>query len=160
MLRVRTAVFTFALALFTAAPALADATVFVGANLTPSARMTKGAALGMGFSILGFEIEYCDTAADPASAAPSLTTGMANGYLQTPFPVLRLQPYVTVGAGVYRETLGAHEDTSAGVNVGGGVKFTLIGPLKVRADYRVFKLGSGALSSPAHRFYVGANVSF
>jgi len=27
-------------------------------------------------------------------------------------------------------------------------------------DYRVFKLGSGALYSPAHRVYAGLNLSF
>ena len=28
----------------------------------------------------------------------------------------------------------------------------------MRVDYRVFKLGSGALHSPAHRFYAGLNL--
>jgi hypothetical protein len=37
---------------------------------------------------------------------------------------------------------------------------SLIGPLRVRVDYRVFKLGSGALQTPAHRFYVGLNLKF
>jgi len=30
----------------------------------------------------------------------------------------------------------------------------------LRVDYRVFKLGSGALYSPAHRVYVGLNLTF
>jgi hypothetical protein len=70
------------------------------------------------------------------------------------------QPYFTTGAGIYRETLGAHQDTGLGVNTGGGVKVSLIGPLRLRVDYRVFKLGSDALYSPAHRIYAGLNLKF
>ena len=46
------------------------------------------------------------------------------------------------------------------VATGGGVKVNLIGPLRLRVDYRIFKLGSGALHSPAHRFYAGLNLKF
>jgi opacity protein-like surface antigen len=160
MFIVRTAVIAIALALLTAAPALADATVFLGANTTPSTRAAEGAAIGMSLAVVGLEFEYCSASDDPASNAPSLKTGMANGFVQTPFPVFGLQPYLTAGGGIYRETLGAHEDTSFGWNIGGGVKLTLIGPLRLRADYRVFNLGSGALNSPAHRVYVGLNLGF
>src|SRR6266536_1534767 len=93
-------------------------------------------------------------------AAPSLVTGSGNVLLQTPFAVLGLQPYVTTGAGLYREKLGTHQDTSFALNTGGGVKVSLVGPLRLRVDYRVFKLGSGALSSPAHRIYLGLNLKF
>jgi opacity protein-like surface antigen len=72
--------------------------------------------------------------------------------------IFGVQPYFTTGAGLYRETLGTHQDTSFGFNTGGGVKITLIGPLRLRVDYRVFKLGSDALYSPAHRIYVGLNL--
>jgi len=47
-----------------------------------------------------------------------------------------------------------------GYNTGGGVKIALVGPLRVRIDYRVFKLGGGALYSPAHRVYAGLNLKF
>jgi opacity protein-like surface antigen len=160
MITARIVVLTLALAFLTAAPARADATIFLGGNLTPSTRAAEGAALGVSFAVLGFEVEYCDTTDDAASHAPALKTGMANALIQTPFPVVGLQPYATAGGGVYRETLGAHEDTSFGWNIGGGVKLTLIGPLRLRADYRMFNLGSGALNSPAHRVYVGLNVGF
>jgi hypothetical protein len=40
------------------------------------------------------------------------------------------------------------------------VKIALVGPLRLRVDYRVFNLGSGALNSPAHRIYTGLNLSF
>ena len=36
----------------------------------------------------------------------------------------------------------------------------LAGPVRLRVDYRVFKLGSGALYSPAHRIYAGLNLAF
>jgi hypothetical protein len=145
------------------ASALADATVFIGANATPSNRQVKGAALGLGLLIVAFEFEYAatdeevDTSAEPAAA---LKTGMGNVLLQTPVAIFRLQPYFTTGGGIYRETLGAHQETGVGTNVGGGVKISVAGPLRLRLDYRVFKLGSGALHSPAHRFYAGVNLSF
>ena len=85
---------------------------------------------------------------------------MGDALLQSPIPIFGFQPYVTTGGGIYRETLGAHQQTGAGTNVGGGVKVTLAGPLRLRVDYRVFKLGSGALYSPAHRFYAGLNLKF
>jgi hypothetical protein len=40
------------------------------------------------------------------------------------------------------------------------VKVTLAGPIRLRVDYRVFKLGSGALYTPAHRIYAGLNLKF
>ena len=70
------------------------------------------------------------------------------------------QPYVTAGVGLYRERLGAHADTGFAPNTGGGVKMALAGPLRLRVDYRVFKLGRGALFTPAHRIYGGLNLKF
>jgi opacity protein-like surface antigen len=141
-----------------AAPARADITGFVGANLTPGNRHVLGGALGVGLLVIGFEGEYAFTPDDPKASAPSLATGMGNVLLQTPVAIFGFQPYFTSGAGLYRETLGAHQDTSFGFNTGGGVKISLIGPLRLRVDYRVFKLGSDALYSPAHRIYVGLNL--
>jgi opacity protein-like surface antigen len=110
--------------------------------------------------VIGFEGEYAYTPDDPLAVAPSLKTGMGNVLLQTPFPIYRLQPYFTTGGGVYQEQLGTHSDTGFGLNTGGGVKVSLIGPIRLRVDYRIFKLGSGALNSPAHRFYAGLNLKF
>jgi len=147
-----------ALLVLVAAPARADVTGFIGANLTPTNRQVLGGALGIGLLVIGFEGEYAFTPDDPKASAPSLTTGMGNVLLQTPVAIFGVQPYFTTGAGLYRETLGTHQDTSFGFNTGGGVKITLIGPLRLRVDYRVFKLGSDALYSPAHRIYVGLNL--
>jgi len=143
---------------FLAAPAYADITGFIGTTTTPENRLVKGFAAGIGLLVIGFEFEYASTNDDPAQGAPSLKTGMGNVLLQTPGPIFGLEPYFTTGGGIYHEALGAHEDTSFGANIGGGVKVSLVGPLRVRIDYRVFKLGSDALYSPAHRFYVGLNV--
>ena len=143
-----------------ASPARADATAFLGVNTTPANRPVKGFAVGMGLIIVAFEFEYATTSDDPAATAPSLKTFMGDVLLQSPLPIFGFQPYVTTGGGIYRETLGAHQDTGAGTNLGGGVKMSLAGPLRLRVDYRVFKLGSGALNSPAHRLYAGLNLKF
>jgi len=156
----RVALLATALIAISSSSAFADATAFLGANTTPSSRLTKGFSFAVGFTILAFEGEYSNTNDDQQKAAPSLTTGMFNVLLQTPFPIYRFEPYVTVGAGVYREELGTHEETSGAVNLGAGIKFTLAGPLRLRVDYRVFKLGGDALDTPAHRIYAGLNLRF
>ena len=140
------------------APARADMTAFLGANITPANRQVRGGALGTGFVIVGFEVEFAFTPDDPAAAAPSLKTGMGNILLQAPFQ--SFQPYVTSGVGIFNESLGTHSETNFGKNVGGGVKIGLAGPVRLRVDYRMFDLGSGALNSPAHRIYVGLNLKF
>lgn len=160
MTRVRTAVVTATLTVLWAPPAFADATAFIGANLTPENRRVTGIAVGAGLLIVGLEFEYARTPEDPASLAPKLSTGMGNVLLQPPFAVLGLQPYATIGAGLYREALGSREETGFALNSGAGVKVSLLGPLRLRVDYRVFKLGSGALHSPAHRIYAGLNLKF
>src|SRR5262249_34906719 len=135
---------------------------FIGANTTPSNRAARGFAIGTGFLIIGFEFEYSSTSEslDSAPPAPSLKTGMGNVLLQTPVDVMGFQPYLTVGGGIYRERLRTLEDSGFGANTGGGVKVNLAGPLRLRVDYRVFRLGSGALHSPAHRIYAGLNLRF
>lgn len=142
------------------AAAFADLTGFLGANTTPANRQVRGVAAGMGLLMVGFEFEYAFTPDDPAASAPSLKTGTGNVLLQTPLPIAGFQPYVIAGAGVYNESLGTQSDTSFTTEAGGGVKMTLFGPIRLRVDYRVFKLGSGALYSPAHRIYAGVNLKF
>jgi opacity protein-like surface antigen len=159
MTHVRTLILV-ALVTAIAAPARADVTAFLGANTTPVNRLTQGVAVGLSLVVVGFEFEYADTSDDISALAPSLKTGMGNLMLQVPVPVFGFQPYFTVGGGIYREAIGVHSDTDFGLNTGGGVKVGLIGPLRLRVDYRVFKLGSGALYTPAHRIYAGLNLAF
>ena len=160
MTRVRHLAAAGLLILFMAAPARADITAFLGANMTPANRQVRGGAFGIGLLIVGFEAEYAFTPDDPRATAPSLKTGIGNVILQTPVAFFGFQPYFTTGGGLYRETLGLHQSTGVGLNTGGGVKVNLIGPLRLRVDYRIFKLGSGALNSPAHRIYAGLNLKF
>jgi opacity protein-like surface antigen len=143
-----------------AATASADVTAFLGATTTPTNRQARGAAIGTGLLIVGFEFEYSSTTDDLDVGAPSLKIGSANGLLQTPFPIFGFQPYVTAGAGLFRERLGTSTDTGLAPNVGGGVKIELAGPLRLRVDYRVFRLGSDARYSPSHRIYAGLNLKF
>jgi len=148
------AVFLFSVA----SSARADLTAFLGANMTPANRQVRGGAFGSGLLIIGFELEYASTPEDPSAAAPSLKTGMGNVILQAPFQ--DFQPYITSGVGIFNESLGTHSETNFGSNAGGGVKIGLAGPVRLRVDYRIFKLGSGALNSPAHRIYAGLNLKF
>ena len=152
-----------ALALTVIAPAsaYADATLFIGANTSPANRVVRGAAVGGGLLVIGFEFEYSDTTEDATAGAPSLKTGMGNVLLQTPVAFAGVQPYFTVGGGMYREELGTTiSNTGFGMNTGGGVKISLLGPIRLRVDYRVMTLKNGALTTPAHRIYAGLNLKF
>ena len=160
MTKARALATTGLLCLAMATPAFADVTAFIGANTTPANRQVSGFAAGLGLLIVGFEFEYSDTTNNPAAGAPSLKVGSGNALLQTPVAFFGVQPYVTTGVGVYSETLGSQNDMGLAYNAGGGVKISLAGPLRLRVDYRVFTLGSGALYSPAHRIYAGLNLAF
>lgn len=141
--------------------ASADITAFLGVNPTPSNRTVTGFSGGIGLVIVGFEFEYANTREDLDELAPGLRTYMFNGLLQTPFPIAGMQFYGTAGAGVFRETLNEESETNVGINVGGGVKMNLAGPLRLRLDYRVFTLrGSDVRHSKPQRFYAGLNLKF
>jgi len=134
--------------------------VFIGSTATPANRAVKGLALGIGLLVVGFEVEVADTGETLEDTAPSLRTGMGNVLLQTPIPVAGMQFYFTTGGGVYRERLGTRQETQFGVNTGGGAKITLLGPIRARVDYRIFKLRGDPLHSVVHRVYAGLNLAF
>ena len=140
--------------------AFADVTAFLGVNTTPTSRQTRGFAVGMGLLFVGFEFEYASTNEDLSAGAPSLKMGSGSVLLQTPIAVAGFQPYFETGAGYYQEELGAHTDGGFAVSTGGGVKVSLAGPLRLRVDYRIIKLGSGAVATPAQRIYAGLNLKF
>ena len=140
--------------------ASADITAFFGITPTPATRVAKGIAVGAGLLIVAFEFEYSNTNEDEVELAPGLRTGMGNVLLQTPLAIGGFQPYVTVGGGAYRETIGERQETSFAGNVGGGVKISIAGPLRLRLDYRVFNLSGDPLESRVHRIYAGANLKF
>jgi hypothetical protein len=142
----------------TPAPARADITAFAGLTSAPAARPVRGFSVGLNLLVLGFEFEYANAVEDAADGAPSLRTGMINGVLQT--PTTGTQFYLTIGGGFYRERLGETSETHFGTNIGGGIKFRLAGPVRIRLDYRVFTLRGSPLYDHPQRFYAGLNVSF
>jgi len=150
----------FWLVLLIPSAAFADITAFLGSNPTPSARLVKGASAGVGLVIVGFEFEYAHTNEDREQAAPGLWTYMFNGLLQTPVPIAGMQFYGTAGGGVFHETLNNLSETNVGINLGGGIKLNLAGPLRLRFDYRVFTLQGSPLYSKPQRFYAGVNLKF
>lgn len=156
----RLAVAALVLLIVSAAPAFADATVFIGSTATPANRPLKGLALGVGILVLGFEFEFAQTGETIGEAAPSLKTGMGNVLLQTPIPVAGIQFYLTAGGGLYRERLGSSQVTHFGLNSGGGAKISLLGPIRARLDYRVFRLQGEPLHAVVHRVYAGLNLGF
>lgn len=140
--------------------ASADLTAFLGVNPTPATRTVRGFAAGVGLLIVGFEFEYASTSQDLDEGAPRLRTFMFNGLVQTPVPIAGMQFYATAGGGGYRETLATLSETHVGINVGGGVKMTLAGPIRLRLDYRIFTLQGEALHPRPQRFYAGLNLKF
>jgi len=152
--------FLFALVLLTPAAASADITAFLGTTSAPVNRMTTGFSIGAGLVIVGFEFEYGHARENLEELAPSVRTYMFNGLLQTPVPIAGMQFYGTAGAGVYHETLDEISETNLGLNVGGGVKVNLAGPLRLRFDYRVFTLQGTPRHAKPQRFYAGVNLKF
>jgi hypothetical protein len=140
--------------------ASADITAFLGLSPSPERHMARGFAVGFGLLVIGFEFEYANLSEDEVEAIPSLQTGSGNILLQTPIEVSGVSFYGTVGGGMYRERLLVRQETHFASNLGGGIKIRLVGPLRVRADYRVFRLQGDPLHDTYQRFYVGANVAF
>jgi hypothetical protein len=143
--------------LASATPASADVTFFLGFSTTPESRPARGFAGGFNFLLFGFEFDYANTSADEAIDAPNLKTGMINGLIMTP---TKHSLYLTLGGGFYKETSLAGSVTSFGTNIGGGVKISLIGPVQIRVDYRIFNLRGDARFAHPQRFYTGLNLRF
>jgi opacity protein-like surface antigen len=138
-------------------PAAADATFFFGYAPKPSGRPVRGFALGATMAVVGFEFEYSNTDESQVPTAPGLKTYMFNVLLASP---TAFQVYGTVGGGLYTENVLDQSQTAFGTNFGGGIKFKLAGPLRLRIDYRVFALSGDAIEKSSQRFYAGANVAF
>ncbi len=58
------------------------------------------------------------------------------------------------------KALGTLSETNFGINNGGGVKISLIGPVRARVDYRVFSLRGSPIEDTVQRLYVGVNLKF
>jgi hypothetical protein len=149
-----------AILLGTSRDASADITGFIGFSPTPENHAVRGLAFGFGLLVIGFEFEYAHIVEDELEGVPSLRTGSGNILFQTPIEIAGTQFYATTGGGVYRERLGEAGETHFGSNVGGGAKIRLAGPLRLRLDYRLFRLQGEPSHETYHRFYAGANLAF
>jgi opacity protein-like surface antigen len=139
------------------ATAAADITAFLGLGTKPATRAARGLAFGVTLVVVGIEGEYASISEDTADNAPQVRTGMINAIVQT--PTRGAQVYATAGAGVYRESFrNGPRETNTGLNIGGGIKLGLLGPVKMRLDYRIFKFRGEALHKTVHRIYVGLNA--
>jgi hypothetical protein len=141
-------------------PAEADVTAFIGITPTPQNHALRGFAFGFGLLVIGFEFEYANAVENEVDELPSLQTGSGNVLFQTPVEIKGMQFYATTGGGVYRERLRTIRETHIGTNVGGGAKIRLAGPLRLRLDYRLFRLQGEPLHQTYQRFYAGANIAF
>ena len=148
------------LLLATPTMAAADITAFVGLTPTGGNRALRGFACGFGLLVVGFEFEYANTVEDTEDARPGLQTGSGNILIQTPIELAGISVYGTAGGGLYRERLATRQETSFGSNVGGGAKIRLVGPLRLRLDYRIFRLQGDPLHQTYQRLYAGANIGF
>ena len=141
-------------------PAAADITAFIGFSPTPESRAVRGLAFGLGLLVVGFEFEYSNAVEDSVEGVPGLQTGSGNVLVQTPTFIMGIQPYGTIGGGGDRERLVDFQETHFTSNIGGGAKIRIAGPLRLRLDYRVFRLQGSPLHSTYQRFYAGANLGF
>lgn len=160
MARISAVLAVLLLVLGSARPASADITGFLGLSPTPETRGLKGFAVGFGVLVVGFEFEYSSLSENEDDGSPSLKTGSGNILIQTPIEVSGVQLYGTIGGGLYRERLIERQETSFTTNLGGGVKLRLTGPLRLRLDYRLFRMNGDPLHQTYHRFYAGANIGF
>lgn len=149
-----------ALVAITAAPARADITAFLGMSPTPERHTVKGFSGGLSLLVVGFEFEYSHLGEDTPEGLPGLKTYSGNVLVQTPVEIKGTQFYATAGAGGYQEYLAAQDSKHASLNFGGGIKVRVLGPVRLRLDYRVFRLKGEPIYPTYQRFYAGANIAF
>lgn len=155
----RTGLCALLLVVVTALPARADLTAFAGLQ-SGDLRPTTGISAGLGMLLVGWEVEVARAVQQQRDGVPSVTTGTGSLYIQNPIPIAGVQFYAIAGAGLYRERLEpTHQQTDVHIALGGGAKFTLTGPLKLRVDYRTFRMRHARTSSP-HRVYAGLTLAF
>ncbi len=159
--RVRPPLLALLVLLGVSAPARADLTVFAGLQSTPEIRPSTGISLGFGLLVVGWEVEIARAVQQQDDGVPSLSTGTGSVYVQNPIPISGVQFYAIAGAGLYRERLDlAYQQTDVHIALGGGAKIELAGPLKLRLDYRVFKLRDAVAGGNPQRIYAGLALAF
>jgi opacity protein-like surface antigen len=158
-MRARRMLLAVVLLLICSVPARADLTIFAGLQGSPVIRPSTGISLGFGVLLVGWEVEIARVTEEVEDAAPSISAGTGSVYVQNPVPISGVQLYAIAGAGLYRERLSAFEQTDVHMALGGGAKISLAGPLKLRLDYRYFRLRD-ARSPDAQRLYAGLTLAF
>ena len=130
--------------LATAAPARADATLFAGALSAGGGRSVVGGSIGLFAretrSVIGFEIDYTRTLGGARTTSPRISTFGGSLLVQVPIVDRRMNAYAAFGGTLYQEATPDDKSAGGAFNVGGGVKVTLAGPLKLRLDYRFFRV--------------------
>ena len=153
----------WALCLGTAAPAYADLNLFAAVS-TPTGP-SFGWSFGRADEPVGFEVEYAGL---PSSrdTRRSIGTFGASAIIQLPPMDNGARWYGTVGLGMYGLSL-PNGDGSGGEtrNAGLGVKLPLDGRLKIRIDYRYFRLRAGepgmhSRHTDSHRLSAGLTVTY
>ena len=156
---VRRTLLAVAILLCASAQARADLTIFAGLQGSPVIRPATGISLGFGVLVVGWEVEIARVTEELEDRAPSISAGTGSVYVQNPVPISGVQFYAIAGAGLYRERLGIIEQTDVHLALGGGAKIELVGPLKLRLDYRYFRLRD-AIEPDAQRLYAGLTLGF
>jgi hypothetical protein len=105
---------------------------------------------------VGVEFEYSTITEDAPKVAPGLKTYMGNGMLIT--PGRKAQLYFALGVGHYTETLTGVEQSGTATAFGIGIKWKLLGPIRLRGDYRTISLRGTPVVSKPKRFYVGISI--
>lgn len=129
-----------------------------GITLDPDARSASTLGLALGYNVtqhLAVEGEVSrlfDMAPDDDDIDAGLTTASAN--LRYHFGGARITPYVAAGLGVgwysleHRVPPANVDATAFGVNLGGGVMYTLNSRARLRGDFRYFNHTHGEDSDP------------
>ena len=171
------------LALLVLAPrsAHADLTAFIGAAFsgtpqdtivatTSHTSLTRGLSVGVGLIIVGFEFEWARTQGEDSGegscqapgfrdsahprSRPSWATSCADAAGTGPGAALRHRRCRRLPGTIRRSGREHHERGHEFWRRG---QISCSGPLRVRVDYRIFKLSGDAVYATPQRFYVGAN---
>ena len=89
--------------------------------------------------MLGFEIEVARSLGEGSPRRHRVETTGASFIVQSSPASEPRQFYVLMGLSVYGETRDSDNELDEGLaaHVGGGVKFVIAGPLRLRIDYRI-----------------------
>ena len=141
-------------------------TAFAGLAMVPDAHAVSGIGVGVRPQPgpVSIEFEYSNSQIDRTRSVPSIVTLAGNFLFQVPVRQSRFELYGAFGLGFYvpQPDRQRGEDADSAWNFGGGTKVTLAGPLKLRMDYRVFRLAPipGRHHSDLRRLSLGIVAGF